>query len=343
MSVPSGWISGLITIVAGLLLLFGLPQVTSLYGVTQLTVFAAMAVFALSQGFIWGFGGIMSFGQSAFFGLGGYVYAVSVINMGDSTIPVLLSIAVPAAFAALLGYFMFFGRISDAYIGVITLTVTIILFNVFNSTSGDFYTIGQAALGGFNGMPNVPPINLPGHPDAAFGPIDTWYFAMGALILVYLLLRWTLASRFGRVVVAIRENETRVQLLGYDARVYKLLVFTIGGGVAGLGGCIFTNWGAFISPTIFGLASAAQVLIFVLVGGLGTLVGPILGAFGMEYLISIIGTQQTFNANLVLGAVLVAFVLLVPQGIVPVFWSGITRMLPRRTATPAEQTAEVQP
>ncbi|MBW4023846.1 MAG: branched-chain amino acid ABC transporter permease [Proteobacteria bacterium] len=307
-----------------------------------MTVFVAMAVFALSQGFIWGFGGIMSFGQSAFFGLGGYVYAVSVINMGDSTIPVLLAIAVPAAFAALLGYFMFFGRISDAYVGVITLTVTIILFNVVNSTSGDFYTIGQAALGGFNGMPNVPPLNVPGYPDAAFGPIDTWYFAMGALILVYILLRGILASRFGRVVVAIRENETRVQLLGYDARVYKLLVFTIGGGVAGLGGCIFTNWGAFISPTIFGLASAAQVLIFVLVGGLGTLVGPVLGAFGIEYLISIIGTQQTLNANLVLGAVLVAFVLLVPQGLVPVVWSGIGRLLPRRFAGTGEQTAEAQ-
>ncbi|GAB0115172.1 branched-chain amino acid ABC transporter permease [Acidisoma sp. C75] len=341
-SVPSGWRSGLVTVAAGLVLLFALPQITGLYGVVQMTVFAAMAVFALSQGFIWGFGGIMSFGQSAFFGLGGYVYAVSVINMGDSTIPVLLSIAAPAAFAALLGYFMFFGRISDAYIGVITLTVTIILFNVVNSTSGDFYTIGQAALGGFNGMPNVPPLNLPGHPDAAFGPLDTWYFAMGSLILVYILLRWILASRFGRVVVAIRENETRVQLLGYDARVYKLLVFTVGGGIAGLGGCIFTNWGAFISPTIFGLASAAQVLIFVLVGGLGTLVGPILGAFGIEYLISIIGTQQTFNANLVLGLVLVAFVLLVPQGLVPVLWSGIARLLPQRLDPATDQAVEIR-
>jgi ABC-type branched-subunit amino acid transport system permease subunit len=335
-SVPSGWRSFALVVVLGLLLLLGLPQVTGLYGVVQMTVFVAMAVFALSQGFIWGFGGIMSFGQSAFFGLGGYTYAIAVINMGDSTVPVLLAMAVPALFAALLGYFMFFGRISDAYVGVITLTVTIILFNVVNSTSNDFYTIGQAALGGFNGMPNVPPLNVPGNPDAAFGPIDTWYFAMGSLIVVYILLRGILASRFGRVVVAIRENETRVQLLGYDARVYKLLVFTIGGAVAGLGGCIFTNWGAFISPTVFGLASSAQVLIFVLVGGLGTLIGPVLGAVGIEYLITIIGTQQTFNSNLVLGVVLVAFVLLVPQGVIPVAWSGIFRMLPRRIAASAQ-------
>jgi ABC-type branched-subunit amino acid transport system permease subunit len=340
--VPSGWRSFVLMVVAGLVLLFLLPQVTGMFGVVQMTVFVAMAVFALSQGFIWGFGGIMSFGQSAFFGLGGYTYAVAVINMGDSTVPVLLSILVPAVFAGLLGYFMFFGRISDAYVGVITLTVTIILFNVVNSTSNDWYTIGQAALGGFNGMPNVPPINVPGNPDAAFGPIDTWYFAMGSLIGVYILLRGILASRFGRVVVAIRENETRVQLLGYDARVYKLIVFVIGGGVAGLGGCLFTNWGAFISPTIFGLASSAQVLIFVLVGGIGTLFGPILGAMGIEYLITLIGTQQVVNANLVLGAVLVAFVLLVPQGVVPVVWNLFDRFRPRRGTVANGSAVEAQ-
>ncbi|HEX3993218.1 MAG TPA: branched-chain amino acid ABC transporter permease, partial [Acetobacteraceae bacterium] len=140
----------------------GLPMVTGLFGLVQATVFIAMAVLALSQGFIWGYGGIMSFGQSAFFGLGGYTYAVAVMNMGDSTVPFFLAILLPAVFAALLGYFMFYGRISDAYVGVITLTVTVILFNVVNSTAGDVYHIGNAPLGGFNGMPSVPPLNMPG-------------------------------------------------------------------------------------------------------------------------------------------------------------------------------------
>ena len=104
-----------------------------------------MAMLALSQGFIWGYGGIMSFGQSAFFGLGGYAYAVAAINMGDSTVPVAARRSwCPPLFAALLGYFMFYGRISDAYVGVITLTVTVILFNVINSTAGDAYHIGDA-------------------------------------------------------------------------------------------------------------------------------------------------------------------------------------------------------
>ncbi len=97
----------------------------------------------MSLGLVWGFGGIMSFGQTAFFGIGGYTYAIAVENIGDSTLPLLLSIAVPAAFAALLGYFMFFGRLGDVFVGVVTLCVSLILFDFGNSTRDSFYTIAK--------------------------------------------------------------------------------------------------------------------------------------------------------------------------------------------------------
>ena len=83
-----------------------------------------------------------------------------------------------------------------------------------------------------------------------------------------------LASRFGRVVVAIRENETRCELLGYDVRLHKLAGLHVGGGIAGLAGCLFANWGAFVSPNVFSLAMTSQIIIWVIVGGLGTLLGP---------------------------------------------------------------------
>jgi ABC-type branched-subunit amino acid transport system permease subunit len=321
---PRGAWPGFIAMVAvGVAIMFGLPMVFDTFGLLQMTVFAAMAMFGLSQGFIWGYGGIMSFGQAAFLGLGGYAYAVAAIDIGDSTWPVLISIAVPMLFAALLGYFMFYGRISEAYVGVITLTVSVILFELINSTSGSAYHIGEAELGGFNGIPNVPPLNMPGDPSTSLDPAQLWYVAMGLLILVYVLLRAVLVTRFGRVVVAIRENETRAMLLGYDPRMYKLLTFIIAAGIAGLAGCLYVNWGGFISPTVFGLAMSAQVIIFVLVGGLGTLLGPILGAVGIQYLIIAAGSQSTIDSNLVLGIVLVGFVLLVPQGVVPVVRDGI--------------------
>jgi ABC-type branched-subunit amino acid transport system permease subunit len=339
----SGWTGFLAMIAAGLVLLLGLPQVLDLFGIVQMTVFVAMAMFALSQGFLWGYGGIMSFGQAAFLGIGGYAYAIAALNLGDSTLPVVIAVVVPMLFAALLGYFMFYGRISDAYIGVITLTVSVILFELINSTSGNAYHIGSAELGGFNGIPGVPPLNFPGDPTDALSPEQTWYAAMGSLILVYALLRAILASRFGRVVVAIRENETRAMLLGYDPRLYKLLTFVIAAGVAGLAGCLYTIWGGFISPTVFSLTMSAQVIIFVLVGGLGTLLGPILGAVGIQYLIILAGSQNIVDSNLGLGVVLVAFVLLVPQGIVPTIRD---RLLPvgrsAQLERPATETAEAR-
>ncbi|MBO0662522.1 branched-chain amino acid ABC transporter permease [Jiella sp. MQZ9-1] len=294
-----------------------MPVAVDLFQLMQFTLFASMAVLALSLGFIWGFGGILCFGQTAFFGLGAYAYAVAAINFGDSTPAILLAIIVPALFALALGYFVFYGRISDVYLGVITLTVTLILFNVFNSMAGDAYKIGTARLGGFNGMPAVPTFNMPFDPSSVLFPEQSWYVTGGALIAIYIGLRLILRSPFGRVAIAVRENETRASLLGYDPRAIKLGVFVLGGAIAGFGGALYVNWGAFVGPTIFSLSLSAEIIIWICIGGLGTLIGPIVGCFIIEYLISQIGSQQSFNSNLVLGAILIVFVLLLPKGLVP--------------------------
>ena len=131
-----------------------------------LTVLAIYGMLALSLGLVWGFGGILCFGQSAFFGLGAYAYAISAINIGESTLPVVIGIAVPALAALLLGAMMFYGRLADVYLGVITLVFTLILNRLLNSTAGPEYTIGKARLGGFNGIPGFPTLNVPGIPDA---------------------------------------------------------------------------------------------------------------------------------------------------------------------------------
>jgi ABC-type branched-subunit amino acid transport system permease subunit len=360
--------AGLILVgVLGLAALIGLPYWLELSALLDATVYIIMAILALSLALVWGYGGILCFGQSAFFGLGAYVYAIAMFNMGESTAPFLLAILLPAGFAALLGYFMFYGRISDVYLGVITLTVTLILFNSVNSTAGPEYHIGVARLGGFNGIPSIPPLNIPGDRDAAIDLNGMYYLSMALLIATYFGLRWLLVSRFGRVMVAIRENERRAEFLGYDARLYKLLVFAIGGGIAGLAGCLFANWGAFVSPTIFGLAQSAQIIIWVIVGGRGTLIGPIVGCIAIQWLTAYLGSTQLIssgawaglknslgnlvgtgvadavssvfravdlsNANLALGAVLLAFVLLVPKGVVPSLLDFARNRLARESST----------
>jgi len=285
----------------------------------QATLFVSLAILSLSLALIWGFGGILCFGQTIFFGLGAYAYAIAAINFGDSTNAILLAIAIPALFGIALGYFIFYGRISDVYLAVVTLTVTLILYNVMNSTSGDKYRIGDVALGGFNGIPAVPTFNMPYDPASILTPEQSWWVTGGLLVAVYILLRLVLASPFGRIAISVRENETRAELLGYDSRAVKLWLFALGGGIAGLAGACYVNWGAFVDPTIFGLSLAAQIVVWVLIGGLGTLVGPVIGCVLISFLNSRLGQQQVVNPNLVLGAILIAFVLLAPGGLASLF------------------------
>jgi ABC-type branched-subunit amino acid transport system permease subunit len=313
--------------VLGIAVLVLAPRLFDLDVVLNITVYMIMAVLALSLALVWGFGGILCFGQAAFFGLGAYTYAIAMFNIGESTLPLLLAILIPAAFAALLGYFMFYGRISDVYLGVITLTVTLILFNSINSTAGPEFHVGSARLGGFNGIPGIPLLNMPFFKDWQIDLEGMFYLSTASLILTYFGLRALLASHFGRTIVGIRENEQRAQLLGYDPRFYKLATFTIGAALAGYAGCLFANWGSFVSPTIFGLAQSAQIIIWVIIGGRGTLIGPILGCIGIQWLTAALGANAPSgtagwqallgNVPLILGAILVAFVLLVPKGLAP--------------------------
>ncbi len=311
-----------------LVLLFAGPHIFDLFLLFKVTLFVAMAILALSMGFIWGYGGILCFGQSAFYGLGAYTYAIAVGNIGESTGPFFLAIIVPAAFAALLGYFMFYGRLSDVYLAVVTLAVTLILYNFMRSTAGEEYVIGAQRLMGFNGISSIQPINWPGDGNALFFPDEIFHLAMGCLILCYFGLKLLNRSHFGRVAVAIRENELRAELLGYDVRLHKLQTFTIGGGMAGLAGCLGVNFNSFVNPDVFALNFAAEIIMWTLIGGLGTLVGPMIGCIGLLMLKFEIGQQQITNTYLIFGGIIMVFVLAVPAGLLPTARMLAERILP---------------
>ncbi|MFX3653965.1 MAG: ABC transporter permease subunit [Paracoccaceae bacterium] len=300
----------------GVIFTLAAPSVLQLFTIINLTTAIALAVLALSLALVWGYGGILCFGQVAFFGLGAYAYTIGAINFGGSTWAILVAVMVASAFAAALGYFIFYGRVSDVYLGVITLTVTLILYSLIRRTSGPEYKIGNALLGGFNGV-SSPPLNAPWDARAILFPEQVFYVAMAALIILYVFVGWLVTTHFGRVCVAIRENETRAELLGYDTRLYKLGIFTIGAGVAAIGGVLFCNGVGRVTPDVFSLYNAALTIIWVIVGGRGTLIGPIGATFGLFYLTASLGGQSVFNNNLVLGIILILFVLLVPKGVAP--------------------------
>jgi branched-chain amino acid transport system permease protein len=200
-----------------------------------------------------------------------------------------------------------------------TLVVTLILNRFMNATAGDAYKIGNARLGGFNGIPAFPTLNVPGEPSMEIYGTAYYYVVVVCLVLAYLICRWILSSAFGRTLIGIRENEARMELLGYNVPAYKTAIFSVCGAMAGLAGCLFANWAEIVTPSVFSLGTTAEVLIWVIVGGLGTLIGPMIAAVALGSLKLALGHQTTVDNSLVLGAILILVVLLIPRGFAPSF------------------------
>ena len=306
------WWASVVTVAVVLMVLPSYLRISQINGISKLFPLGLLAV---SMGFMWGFAGMLSFGQTAFFGLGGYVYAVLALYSGHTGWPLAVAIVLPMLFALLLGYFMIYGRISDIYFSVVTLVVTLILEKAIRSTSGDQYTVLGVRLNGQNGIPTVPSLQLPMTFKTELHAI--FYLAAGLLVLVYVGLRLLLTTKFGRALVGIRENPHRMELLGYDVRRYRLGVFVLCSGIAALAGVLRAVWGNYVGPQMFDLNQAGQVVIWVIVGGRSTLLGPIVGAAGVQYLAAWLGTQAVGQISLILGLLLMLTVLLFSQGLVP--------------------------
>jgi len=309
-------------VLSGLLILLPLlavPWAFRPYTANVLAVYMIYGLLAMSLGLIWGYAGIMSFGQTAFFGIGAYVYGAIALNLIRAThqthAALLGGLAAATLLAAIVGYFMFFGRISDVYVSIITMALTLVLFAFAVSTGGDEWVIGVARFGGFNGMFGqgessqnianfqIPPVTLwlPGMAEPFEFKINResaagYYLVLAVCAGVYALAQWLVRTRLGRVAVGIRENEARVASLGYDIRVYQLALFTIGGAIAGLAGMLFAAWGHFVNPDRFGLAFAASTVVYVLLGGRTTLLGGFVGAVIIGYLTSYLAEVAPFGA-----------------------------------------------
>ncbi len=318
---------GLVTMGVVTPCLLAIPGFVSAIVVFDLTLYALMAILAMSLAVVWGYGGILSFGQVLFFGLGGYSYAIAAINLGDTTSAIALAMLISMGFAALLGYFMFWGQISDVYLAVTTLTISLILGTTINSMSGTEHTIGSVPIGGYNGISGIPPVSVPFSPDHPLDFVSMYYLSIALMLITYFGLRWIFWTRFGRIVVSIRENETRAQLIGHDVRRFKLGIYVIGAGLSGLAGGLYAAWSGLINPDVFGVAFAAQVIVWVILGGLGTLIGPILGSVGIQALILWLGKTRLVDANIALGILFIVFVLLVPAGLMPKLQTVAERVL----------------
>ncbi len=292
------------------------------YAVGNNVYFLNWTFMALGLSLIWGYGGSLSFGQTAFFGIAGYSYGILTINFGTAygfgLIAIVLAILIAALVAAVLGYFLFFGRISGVFLGIVTLSVTLAIERFMAQTAGPEWAIGTARLNGFNGMSGMPALTVPwvGGDLQLYPDVPLYYIVLGLLVVVYLALRILVNSRFGNVLVALRENPERAEMLGYDIRKYQLGMFVIGSALAGLSGVLYTSWGQYITPSSMGITAAALPIVWVAVGGRSDLSATIIGTvlvLSVFQSLTIYGSQYALVA---MGLLLVITVLVAPRGLI---------------------------
>lgn len=304
------------------------PVFADSYDVGNFSYFLIWIFMALGLSLMWGYAGMLSFGQTFFFGIAGYSYGVLAIIMGGGTMTILalvLSVLIAALAAAVLGYFMIWGRIGGMFFGIVTLAATLSLAFFLGQTAGPEWHIGSARLNGFNGMKGMDPLTVG---NIYIEGTILYYVMIGLILLVYFGLRMLVNSRIGNVIVAIREDPQRAEMLGYDVRKYQLLTFAVGSGLAGLSGALYTSWGQFITPSSIGLPAAAMPIVWVAFSGRSDLTATLVGSFLLLFGFQTITIYSQQAALVLMGALLLATVMVMPQG----FILGVARLLSDRWA-----------
>jgi urea transport system permease protein len=246
------------------------------------------------------------------------VITINLGGKGFTTFEALgLAVLLSGAAAAILGYFMIWGRVGGVFFGIVTLASSLVLAFFLGQTAGPEWKIGPRSPQwlqwheGDEGAQHSMGRAYPRLDGAAL-----YYLMVALVVIVYLGLRMLVNSRFGNVIVAIRENEQRAELLGYDVRKYRLATFCIGSALAGLSGALYTAWGQFITPASVGLPAAAMPIVWVSFSGRRELTATLFGTFIFLYAYQLITVYSQQSALVLTGLLLLLAVMFIPEGFV---------------------------
>ncbi len=273
----------------------------------QLSLFLVFAALAVSLDFVWGYSGILSLGQLLPFGIAAYTSAKVAAAAPSLSLPMLVGSAVAGAgVAAALGVAMLRRRPSAVVVGLLTLVLSLTLEQLAEQW--------RDVTGGFNGLTGVPRLG-------GFGTelSDTAQdVAISVLAIVAITVVGTLLTRpIGAVLIGIRSNERRMEALGYKTVQIKIWAFTVGGALAGFAGALYVHRTSFVSPQIFGFSLATSVVLWTLVGGRGTIVGPVIGAMAINFASATLADVWLQYWTLATGLIFVTVVVVMPHGLVP--------------------------
>lgn len=322
------------------LFFFGLlalaPLVLSEFRLSLLGQFLAYAILAIGVDLIWGYTGILSLGHAIYFGLGGYCMAMFLKledskgalpdfmswsglealpawwkPFGNGFFAIAMSIVVPAAFAALLGYFTFKNRIKGVFFSILSQALCII--------AATFIIGQQAYTGGTNGLTGFTSIfghPLSGDPLAVQNTQKSlFYITLLVLVAVFFGSRALVSGKMGRLLLAIRDGENRLRFTGYNPTAYKVFIYAFSAALAGIAGALFVPQNGIISPSQLGIADSIGIVLWVALGGRGTLSGAVLGAIAVNVLKNALSEKYPDVWSFFIGATFVIVVLFLPNGI----------------------------
>ena len=355
------WVAALVLVV-GMPLANLLPPTSPLH-VSNFTLnlfgkFLTYAILALGLDLLWGYAGVLSLGHGVFFGLGAYAMGMHLMleigakSVYQSALPdfmvwnqvkalpffwrpfysasftIVAVVLVPALFALVFGFLAFRSRIRGVYLSIITQALALSAWLVFNRN--------EMNLGGTNGLADFKtffgiPLNQPSTQRLLY------VITAVALVGAWALCRWITRSRAGKVLVAIRDSETRVLFAGYSPANYKLFVFVVSAMLAGVAGALYVPQVGIITPAKIGVLPSIEMVVWVAAGGRGTLVGAVLGAIGVNWIQSWLTTSYPDLWLIFLGALFMGVVLFFPDGALGAF-QRLGGLLRRRPSTPMSST-----
>lgn len=343
--------------VVSVLVLVVAPLALPAFRLDELAKYLCFAIAALGIGLAWGQGGMLTLGQGVFFGLGGYAMGMFLklhdaggdlpdfmVWSGVEKLPALwvpfkspvVAIAavvlVPVVVAVVLGVLVFRQRVRGAYFALLTQAL---------AAAFVILLVGQQGLtGGTNGLTNF--YDFFGQDPESESTQRSMYFVTAAVLgVLYLLARQLVKSRFGRLLVAVRDGEDRVRFLGYNPATVKTITFAISAGMAGLAGALFVPVVGIISPSLLGVVPSLELVVAVAVGGRYALAGAILGAVVMNYAKTSFSEEWAGGWLYLQGALFILVMTLAPRGAIGLYEQLRDAVL-RRRGTPVEAPVPVR-
>lgn len=290
------------------------PYVLPTYLVNGLIRAFLYAAVALTVDILWGYTGILTFGQSAFFGIGAYaaglMFTHAGFGPGYATAALAAGIVTAVVVAAIVGWLAFYHGASPLYGSVITLVLPIVITQILYS--GGNFTGSSSGLSGFESF------------DVS---IEVWFWIAGVFLIVLTAGAWLFVrSDAGRVLVAIRENEQRCEYVGINVSKVKILLMIVCAAIASIAGYMFAGAQMVVAPEYAGFVFGTELLIWVALGGRGTLIGPVLGTLILDVSTSYLSGNLPFIWKLIIGFAFVVVIIALPQGLMPLITGAVKRL-----------------